>query len=235
MSGVMSKDADPENMHGERESQTAQSLDTNEEEIREAQDATDQEHELTFWKAVRKYPKAIGWSVLLSTAVVMEGYDLLLMGNLYGTVPVQRNASHLSLTHVAAQPAFQQRYGRQLSNDTFQIPAPWQAGLSNGATVGAIIGLFVNGYISERYGFKKTMITALCAITAIIFIPFFATSLEVLLVGQILIGIPWGIFQTLTTAYAAEVVPLHLRAYLTTYVNLCWVSLQNTNWDRERS
>lgn len=32
-----------------------------------------------------------------------------------------------------------------------------------------------------------------------------------------------GVFQTLTTTYAAEVCPVPLRAYLTTYVNLCWV------------
>ena len=44
-----------------------------------------------------------------------------------------------------------------------------------------------------------------------------------LLVGQLLQGVPWGIFQTLTTAYASEIVPVALRAYLTTYVNLCWV------------
>ena len=44
-----------------------------------------------------------------------------------------------------------------------------------------------------------------------------------LLAGYILCGIPWGVFQTLTTTYAAEVTPVNLRAYLTTYVNLCWV------------
>jgi MFS transporter, SP family, general alpha glucoside:H+ symporter len=32
-----------------------------------------------------------------------------------------------------------------------------------------------------------------------------------------------GVFQTLTTTYAAEVTPVVLRPYLTTYVNLCWV------------
>lgn len=32
-----------------------------------------------------------------------------------------------------------------------------------------------------------------------------------------------GVFQTLTTTYAAEVCPVALRPYLTTYVNLCWV------------
>jgi MFS transporter, SP family, general alpha glucoside:H+ symporter len=31
------------------------------------------------------------------------------------------------------------------------------------------------------------------------------------------------VFQTLTTTYASEVMPVALRAYLTTYVNLCWV------------
>lgn len=36
-------------------------------------------------------------------------------------------------------------------------------------------------------------------------------------------GLPWGVFQTLTATYAAEVCPVALRAYLTTYVNLCWV------------
>jgi SP family general alpha glucoside:H+ symporter-like MFS transporter len=32
-----------------------------------------------------------------------------------------------------------------------------------------------------------------------------------------------GVFQTLTCTYAAEVTPVPLRAYLTTYINLCWV------------
>ena len=44
-----------------------------------------------------------------------------------------------------------------------------------------------------------------------------------LLVGEILCGLPWGVFQTITTAYAAEVTPVVLRPYLCTYVNLCWV------------
>jgi hypothetical protein len=32
-----------------------------------------------------------------------------------------------------------------------------------------------------------------------------------------------GVFQTITPSYAAEVVPMELRPYLTSYVNLCWV------------
>lgn len=36
-------------------------------------------------------------------------------------------------------------------------------------------------------------------------------------------GLPLGVFQTLTVTYASEVTPVVLRCYLTTYVNLCWV------------
>ena len=57
-----------------------------------------------------------------------------------------------------------------------------------------------------------------------IFISFFGKSLALQLLGQILCGIPWGVYQTVTTVYASEVLPINLRGYLTSYVNLCWVS-----------
>ena len=66
------------------------------------------------------------------------------------------------------------------------------------------------------------MIVALFFMNAFIFITFFAPSIQVLLVGQILCGLAWGVFATIGPAYASEVCPLALRGYLTTYVNLCW-------------
>lgn len=48
------------------------------------------------------------------------------------------------------------------------------------------------------------MIGALTLMIAFIFIPFFSQDLPTLLAGEILCGIPWGVFQTLTTAYASE-------------------------------
>jgi SP family general alpha glucoside:H+ symporter-like MFS transporter len=122
-----------------------------------------------------------------------------------------------------AYPAFQAKYGQQLADGTVGLTAAWQAGLSNGVNVGEILGLFVNGIISERYGYRKTMIVSLIATIAFIFINFFAQNVQTLLVGEILLGIPLGVFQTLTVTYASEVCPVVLRAYLTTYVNLCWV------------
>lgn len=55
-----------------------------------------------------------------------------------------------------------------------------------------------------------------------IFILFFAVNVEMLLAGNIICGIPWGVFQTLTTAYAAEICPAAMRGYLTAWVSFCW-------------
>jgi SP family general alpha glucoside:H+ symporter-like MFS transporter len=131
----------------------------------------------------------------------------------------------LLLANLYASPAFAKHYGSPTDDPKhpYEIPVRWQAGMSNGAAAGQIIGLLINGVVSERFGYRKTMIASLVAITTFIFIPFFAESLSILALGEVLCGMPWGVFQTLTTVYASEVCPTQLRAYLTTYVNLCWV------------
>ncbi|WVR08820.1 hypothetical protein IAU60_005878 [Kwoniella sp. DSM 27419] len=192
--------------------------------VESARAAVEAEHDMTFREALRKYPAAVGWSVLLSAAIIMEGFDVVLINNFY------------------ALPQFAKKYGIQLPDGKYTITAPWQAGLSNGAQVGEIIGLAINGYASDRFGYKKTMIAALTMMIGAIFIPFFAHNIQTLLAGEILQGIPWGVFQTLTTAYAAEISPVALRPYLTAYVNICWVIGQLVasgvlrsvlNWDTE--
>ncbi|KAK4689034.1 MFS transporter, SP family, general alpha glucoside:H+ symporter, partial [Tremellales sp. Uapishka_1] len=159
--------------------------------------------------SARLYPKAIMFSMIMSLGIVMEGYDTSLLGSFY------------------AQPAFQLKFGKNIAADgTHQVSAPWQAGLSNGANVGEILGLLLAGLLADRYGYRKTLLGALIMLVGAIFICFFAVNLGMLLAGEICCGIPWGAFQTLTTTYAADVAPIHLRPALTSYVNLCWVAGQ---------
>ncbi|TAQ83769.1 hypothetical protein B7494_g7908 [Chlorociboria aeruginascens] len=175
--------------------------------IHNAQSATSKEHSMTLWQGIKLYPKAVAWSVLISTCIAMEGYDVCLVSNFYGF------------------PQFTMKYGKAVPNSNplkYEVPAPWQAGLSNGANVGEIIGLFINGFISERFGYRYTVMACLTLILAFTAIFFTAPNVQTLLVGEILCGIPWGVFQTLTITYASEVCPLALRGYLTTYVNFCW-------------
>lgn len=171
---------------------------------RDAKRATESEHNMTLWQGLKLYPKAIGWSVLISTCIAMEGYDVCLISNFYSF------------------PQFNKKYGEMLADGTYEIPAPWQAGLSNGANVGEIIGLFINGYVSERFGYRYTVMTCLVLIIAFTSLFFTAQNLITLQVAEVLCGIPWGVFQTLTITYASEVCPVALRGYLTTYVNFCW-------------
>lgn len=175
-----------------------------EEIIKNARKATDNEHKMTLWQGIKLYPKAVGWSLLISTCIAMEGYDVCLLSNFYGF------------------PQFNQKYGEQLPDGTYQVPARWQAGLSNGANVGEIIGLFINGFVSERFGYRYTVMTCLTLIIAFTAIFFTAKDVVSLQIAEILCGIPWGVFQTLTITYASEVCPVALRGYLTTYVNFCW-------------
>ena len=127
----------------------------------EAKAATEAEHAMTVREAIKSYPKAVFWSMFFSTAVAMEGYDLVLIGAFY------------------AYPTFRMKYGVE-KDGKWQIPAPWQAGLGNGARVGEILGLLLNGIVCDRFGFKKTMIGTLVLLCGLIFIPFFAQNIETL-------------------------------------------------------
>ncbi|OAX84623.1 hypothetical protein ACJ72_01019 [Emergomyces africanus] len=177
---------------------------TNSEIFENAKSATDKERRMTLLQGLKLYPKAAAWSVLISTCIVMEGYDICLVNNFY------------------AFPQWNQKYGVRLANGDYQVPAKWQAALSNGAVVGEIIGLFINGWASERFGYRYTILTCLLFLTGFITIFFTAAHLEALLIAEILCGIPWGVFQTLCITYASEVCPVALRNYLTTYINFCW-------------
>ncbi|KND87113.1 Maltose permease MAL31 [Tolypocladium ophioglossoides CBS 100239] len=173
--------------------------------VEDAKVATAKEHSMSLWQGLKLYPRAIGWSVIFSTAIVMEGYDVVLMGSFF------------------AFPEFNKKFGTLQPDGTYQLSAAWQAGLGNAMNAGQILGLFANGIVVERFGYKKTMLGALSLVIAFIFILFFAQNLPTLVAGELLMGIPLGAFQTLTVTYASEVCPVVLRCYLTTYVNLCWV------------
>jgi SP family general alpha glucoside:H+ symporter-like MFS transporter len=56
-------------------------------QVADAKAATDREHNMTVRQALRLYPKAIAFSLIFSTAIIMEGYDTALLGSFYGFKP----------------------------------------------------------------------------------------------------------------------------------------------------
>jgi MFS transporter, SP family, general alpha glucoside:H+ symporter len=169
--------------------------------IVEAKQAAASEQDMSLLQAIKTYPKAIGWSVLLSSTLIMEGmcfcwlilhlsrgwrvsssgYDLALLGSLY------------------ASDVFNQKFGSfNAENDSWNVSAAWQSGLSNGARAGEIIGLIIAGWTADRFGYRNTTIGFLGLMIAFIFVLFFAPNVQVLVVGEVLCGIPWGAFQSVT-------------------------------------
>ncbi|KAK7970406.1 Maltose permease [Apiospora saccharicola] len=75
----------------------------------EAHTATNYEHDMTLREALRLYPKAIAFSMILSMSLVMEGYDTALLGGFF------------------AYPAFRKKFGEPVHNGsgTYQLTASW--------------------------------------------------------------------------------------------------------------
>jgi len=141
----------------------------------EAHTATDAEHTITVGQALKIYKWAVLWSVLISTTVVMEGYDTTLIGSFM------------------AYPGFKQRYGTWTGDENgWQISANWQNALNVTGAIGTIIGALLNGVLTAKYGHRKVIIGGLAALAAFVFITFFAKDTGMLLGGQFLCSIPWG-------------------------------------------
>lgn len=175
----------------------------------DAKENDQKDKNMTLTEGLKTFPKAAMWSIILSTALVMEGYDTNLLNSLY------------------AMPAFQEKFGRPVNEDDLsqghEVPSQIQISLSMCVYVGQILGLAISGVIADRIGFRYTMIGALALVACFIFLVFFAQNVGMLIAGELLLGFPWGAFQTLTISYASEVCPTVLRVYLTTYANVCWV------------
>lgn len=172
--------------------------------LEKARQGSENEHELGFRKAVVHHKKAIFWAMVMSATIIMEGYDTSLMSSFY------------------AYPSFKEKYGVRTGDGTYELEGRWQVALGCASSVGTFFGVLANGYLTERFGHRRVIMGSLIVMSAFIFIPFFAPSILVLLVGQVMCGLPWGIFATMGPSYSSEVCPLSLRGYLTAYVNMCW-------------
>ncbi|KAM5457235.1 hypothetical protein McanCB49686_002836 [Microsporum canis] len=166
--------------------------------------ATQKEHEMGIMRAIKLYPKAIAWSLLFCMGVIMNGFDAQVIGNMF---PVAR---------------FQRDFGYQFEGK-WNISAAWQSGLSMGSPIGQVVGALLVSYPMEWFGRKRTFLACVMMTAGFIFIQFFARSLEVLIVGQLLGGLVLGTYTVIAPTYASEVCPVALRGILTSYVNLCFV------------
>jgi MFS transporter, SP family, general alpha glucoside:H+ symporter len=165
------------------------------------------EHALTFFQAVKLYRRAVFWALFFCIGQMMTAYDPQVLGNLF------------------AMPAFQREFG-YLYEGEYIIAAPWQTGLLMGVPIGQVVGSLGAGYPLAWYGRKKTFGVCVIGTMGCIFIQFFARSLSVLLVGELIAGLILGFYAVITPTYASEICPVALRGVLTASINLFIVTGQ---------
>ncbi|KAL6364817.1 hypothetical protein LRP88_00790 [Fusarium phalaenopsidis] len=167
--------------------------------------ATEDEHSMTALQAFKRYRKACLWSMVFSLTIIMDGYDTAILGSLQ------------------AFPAFRYRFGHPVGDGPqYQLQPKWQAALGLSNPLGNLIGVYINSFLTERIGHRKTLLCTLVYLTGVIFITFFSRSIEMMFSGSLLSGLAWGVFTTMAPAYASEVCPVVLRSYMETWVVTCW-------------
>lgn len=88
-------------------------------------------------------------------------------------------------------PAFQKHYGEPYDDDgvtKYAVVPRWQLGLGVITPVGQIVGVFLNGILVDRFGYKKVFLGALAMLSGTIFLQFFAVNIGMLMAGQFLVG-----------------------------------------------
>jgi SP family general alpha glucoside:H+ symporter-like MFS transporter len=135
----------------------------------------------------------------------MESYDVFLMGNFL------------------ALPAFTKDFGVLSPGSTeYVVVAKWQSALQVSGQLGALIGVFLAGPLTSRIGYRWATLTGLMLLNVFIFSMYFAKTLPIMFVSQLLEGIPWGIFIANAPAYCSEIVPIKLRAPATQMLQMFW-------------
>jgi hypothetical protein len=159
-------------------------------------------------EAVRAYPSAIFWSLAVSTCVIMEGFDSILVPSFYAFPTFQRKCqssdTNLHRLWLLTQHTDGDYVGvTQQTQSGYQLSATWMAvvrhdcvcihiakltpfqiGTASGS--GAVFGTLLNGVLVDRYGQKRVLIGALCSLSCFIFMTVFAPNIGVLAVGQFL-------------------------------------------------
>ncbi|KAK4556594.1 hypothetical protein LTR86_006165 [Recurvomyces mirabilis] len=168
-------------------------------------EAENAEHNMTVLGAVRAYPWASFWAFVMSCCIIMESYDVFLIGNF------------------VALPAFVEKFGVINPATGLKVIAfKWQSSLQVSGQLGALVGVFIAGPLTSRIGYRYATITGLMLLNCFIFIFFFAQSMPVIFAAQIMEGIPWGIFIANAPAYCSEIVPIQLRAPATQMLQMFW-------------
>jgi SP family general alpha glucoside:H+ symporter-like MFS transporter len=127
-------------------------------------------------ECMRQHWRALLWGMVLSLALVMDGYDGAVTLSFFGL------------------PSFKKEFG-SVHDGKLGIPANWQAALPLVGMPGSFFGLFITGYCQDKFGSRRTYMGGMVFVICVVFLFVFVQSLGMLLAAQALAAIGWAMFS----------------------------------------
>jgi hypothetical protein len=81
-------------------------------ELLDAQQRLQDQNNLKLWQAIRKYPKIVGYCIGLTSAILLSGYDQVIVG----TSSAMPAFQYVVPTLFGRSPCLHQHYSRALAN-----------------------------------------------------------------------------------------------------------------------
>ncbi|KXG48549.1 Major facilitator superfamily domain, general substrate transporter [Penicillium griseofulvum] len=154
---------------------------------------------IPLWQSVKKFPRIVGYCLALSSAILLYGYDLVIVAT------------------VAAMPQFQIVFGQEYE-EKYIIPTMWLSLWNVSSCIGLMFGSIIGGYYQDRRGRRMTLAIGsfLSSIAvAICYISDLPDEMDtrrgVFFAGKLFQGICIGILLCVTQTYMSEVLPVVLR------------------------
>ncbi|KAF4123203.1 MFS transporter, SP family,ral alpha glucoside:H+ symporter [Geosmithia morbida] len=185
------------------------------------------EQTMTFRYAVVHYKPALLWATLMASTAVMEGYGVGIVSTFFSFQPFARFYGSSSKPGGQLTPFNDADRDGRLDS---ALLTSWQTAIAAGIAAGQVVGILAAPTLTSRLGYRRTALLGLSTAALVLLIPSASsfvgappdsTDLRVglFLAGEVLLGIPWGLFQGISVPYISDVTPLKVRGPATTLVS----------------
>ncbi|KAF2112652.1 major facilitator superfamily domain-containing protein [Lophiotrema nucula] len=155
--------------------------------------------ERTLWQNIKKYRKVVGYTFAMTSAILLYGYDNVVVGT------------------VSGMPKFQQDFGEQL-NGQWILPSSWLALWNVSSPIGAMIGSLAGGWFQDRVGRRMALgiSSFLSAVAvAVMYTSYLPEDINgrrgCFFAGKLFQGMAVGAVMAATQTYMSEILPPVLR------------------------
>ncbi|RMJ10737.1 hypothetical protein CDV36_009624 [Fusarium kuroshium] len=153
------------------------------------------------WKILKSQSRFALWALLISSGVVMQGFDIVAGGQL------------------AALPAFREKFGNLQPDGSYLIPAHYLSAWNSIAPATEIVSTFIFAPLLDKFGRKWGILAASLISVAGVLLQQLAPDWRMHLAGRGVNGIAIGMMFTISPLWIGETCRPELRGFFLCFFN----------------